>query len=91
MTWPRIIAIASQKGGVAKPTTCLSLGASLAEQGKSVLMIDLDPQAHLTLSLGLHPASCRVTPHHPGRFPGQRFPGERHPRDWCASSGSGPG
>ena len=61
MTWPRIIAIASQKGGVAKTTTCLSLGASLAEQGKSVLMIDLDPQAHLTLSLGLHPAELRHT------------------------------
>jgi chromosome partitioning protein len=55
MALPRIIAIASQKGGVAKTTTCVSLGASLAEQDKRVLLIDLDPQAHLTLSLGLEP------------------------------------
>jgi chromosome partitioning protein len=61
MTWPRIIVIASQKGGVAKTTTCLSLGASLAEQGRSVLLVDLDPQAHLTLSLGLDPAELRHT------------------------------
>lgn len=61
MTLPRTIAIASQKGGVAKTTTCLSLGGSLAEQGKSVLLVDLDPQAHLTLSLGLNPAELRHT------------------------------
>jgi len=50
-----IIAINNQKGGVAKTTTCLSLGACLAEQGQSVLLVDLDPQAHLSLSLGLQP------------------------------------
>lgn len=61
MTPPRIIAIASQKGGVAKTTTCLSLGGSLAESGRSVLMIDLDPQAHLTLSLGVQPETLRHT------------------------------
>jgi len=55
MTLPKIIAIASQKGGVAKTTTSVSLGASLAEQDRRVLLIDLDPQAHLTLSLGLEP------------------------------------
>ena len=44
-----IIAINNQKGGVAKTTTCL------AEQGQSVLLVDLDPQAHLSLSLGLQP------------------------------------
>ena len=54
-----IIAVSNQKGGVAKTTTCLSLGASLAEQGQSVLLIDLDPQAHLTISLGLKPESLR--------------------------------
>jgi len=43
------IAINNQKGGVAKTTTCLSLGACLAEMGYSVLLVDLDPQAHLTL------------------------------------------
>jgi chromosome partitioning protein len=61
MTLPRLIAIANQKGGVAKTTTCLSLGASLATQGQSVLLIDLDPQAHLTLSLGLKANQLRHT------------------------------
>lgn len=49
------IAVCNQKGGVAKTTTCLSLGACLAEMGYSVLLIDLDPQGHLSLSLGLKP------------------------------------
>jgi len=55
------VAISNQKGGVAKTTTCLSLGASLAELGQLVLLIDLDPQAHLTLSLGLAPDELRYT------------------------------
>ncbi len=55
------IAISNQKGGVAKTTTCLSLGACLAEIGQSVLLIDLDPQANLTLSLGLRPEELRRT------------------------------
>ena len=55
------IAICSQKGGVAKTTTCLSLGACLAEMGKLVLLIDLDPQTNLTLSMGLDPAKLRHT------------------------------
>ncbi|MEA1978966.1 MAG: ParA family protein [Chloroflexota bacterium] len=56
-----IIAIANAKGGVAKTTTTLSLGASLAEMGKKVLIIDLDPHANLTLSLGFKPASFERT------------------------------
>ena len=55
------IAIGNQKGGVAKTTTCLSLGACLAEMRQSVLLIDLDPQAHLTVSLGLRPENLRRT------------------------------
>jgi chromosome partitioning protein len=55
------IAISSQKGGVAKTTTCLSLGACLAELGQLVLLIDLDPQTNLTLSVGLNPAKLRYT------------------------------
>ncbi len=55
------IAISSQKGGVAKTTTCLSLGASLAERGFSVLLIDIDPQANLTMSLGIEPELQRHT------------------------------
>jgi chromosome partitioning protein len=57
----KIIAISNQKGGVAKTTTCLSLGASLSEMGHLVLLVDLDPQAHLTLSMGLRPKELRRT------------------------------
>ncbi|MEM1445253.1 MAG: ParA family protein [Planctomycetota bacterium] len=53
---PRVIALMNQKGGVGKTTTTVSVGAALAEGGHSVLLIDLDPQAHLTLSLGFDPA-----------------------------------
>lgn len=56
-----VIAISNLKGGVAKTTTCLSLGACLAEMGKVVLLIDLDPQANLTLSVGLKPDELRHT------------------------------
>ncbi len=57
----RTIAISNQKGGVAKTTTCLSLGACLAEMGQIVLLIDMDPQTNLTLSLGLKPEELRYT------------------------------
>ena len=56
-----VIAISNQKGGVAKTTTCLSLGACLAEMGQLVLLIDLDPQANLTLSMGLRPEKLSYT------------------------------
>ncbi|NMC54641.1 MAG: ParA family protein [Chloroflexi bacterium] len=49
------IAIANEKGGVAKTTTTVSLGAALAEAGHRVLVVDLDGQANLTLALGLDP------------------------------------
>jgi chromosome partitioning protein len=55
------IAISNQKGGVAKTTTCLSLGACLAEMGKVILLVDMDPQANLTLSLGLKPKALHRT------------------------------
>ena len=50
---PRTIAIANQKGGVGKTTTTLTLGAALVERGRTVLLVDLDPQSSLTIALGL--------------------------------------
>ena len=48
----QIISLANQKGGVGKTTTCANLGIGLAREGKRVLLVDCDPQASLTLSLG---------------------------------------
>jgi chromosome partitioning protein len=58
------VAISNEKGGVAKTTTTLSLGASLADAGQRVLVVDLDPQANLTLALGIEPGSAAVTSSH---------------------------
>jgi chromosome partitioning protein len=51
----RVVAVANQKGGVAKTTTVQSLGVAMAEQDLRVLVVDLDPQACLTYSLGFDP------------------------------------
>jgi chromosome partitioning protein len=59
----RTIAIANQKGGVAKTTTVASLGTALAEQGRKVLLVDLDAQSCLTFSMGLDPESVELSIH----------------------------
>lgn len=56
-----VIAIANQKGGVAKTTTTHNLGVALAAKGKRVLLIDLDSQASLTISVGLEPLEVKRT------------------------------
>jgi len=59
----RVVAVANQKGGVAKTTTVQSLGVALAEQGHRVLLVDLDPQACLTYSLGFNPDDLSASLH----------------------------
>ncbi|MGV0791594.1 ParA family protein [Mycolicibacterium sp. XJ1819] len=58
-----ILAVANQKGGVAKTTTVASLGAAMMEQGRRVLLVDLDPQGCLTFSLGQDPDKLAVSIH----------------------------
>ncbi|MDQ1614393.1 MAG: chromosome partitioning protein [Actinomycetota bacterium] len=60
----QVLAVANQKGGVAKTTTVASLGAALAELGQRVLLVDLDPQACLTFSLGIDPEDLELSVHH---------------------------
>jgi len=58
-----VLAVANQKGGVAKTTTVASLGAAMAEVGKRVLLVDLDAQGCLTFSLGQDPDKLTVSVH----------------------------
>jgi len=59
----RTLAVANQKGGVAKTTTVASLGSALAEAGRKVLLVDLDPQSCLTFSLGVDPDAVELSVH----------------------------
>jgi len=60
----KIIAVAQHKGGTGKTTTCINLAACLCDLGKTVLIVDLDPQASCTVSLGINPLEVTKTSHH---------------------------
>jgi chromosome partitioning protein len=75
----RVIAVVNQKGGVGKSTTAVNLGAALAEMGKTVLVMDLDPQGNASTGLGIDQANREITTY-------QVLTGEIRPREAVAGT-----
>jgi chromosome partitioning protein len=80
----KIIAFANQKGGVGKTTSVINCSAALAAKEKKVLMVDMDPQAHLTAGSGISPYKLEVTIY-------DVMKGEAEPQDVVINLNEGPG
>ena len=97
MTQTRVLAVANQKGGVAKTTTVASLGAALAKKGRRVLLVDLDAQGCLTFSLGQDPDKLAVSVHDvllgdvSDQHRGARARAMHHQRERSQQHGGAPG
>lgn len=75
-----VVSLLNHKGGVGKTTSTVNIGAAIVELGKKVLLIDLDPQANLTISLGI--PRQKITIYEALRGEGDLAPYTHRPRVW---------